>query len=368
MALSRTIGHLIILIVGVLASIAVTTDLRLHVVELVRHLRSGNWEVMTDRGTIEQIVRAKYSDSAAWAITFAAASGQSFPLTDARRRETVMLLGQQALAESPNLRFNSTPLPVSYGGFLGKALLELAIRPDAGNSDALRRLASEFARTSTGPRKTIDPAVYSQAQDYLAKLPKMDLLKKALSDYSEFGPSRGLAFAAFEVATSPSYDNPGAWDSHAQTLAQVGKCKAKVKSLSDEKELADANVALLPRILEVDLERPWFSDALVDSALEKRGPLTSEYFQLNGDLRVIPKRFWVLLPEDAWIEPVSDSDRSRIIGWGHDNTCCRVVCDGFTFVLSPTSFRQSKDSTYTARRSDLSPLLYAIVSRRRAAH
>ena len=313
-------------------------------------------------------MRAKYSDSAAWAINFVAASGQSFPLNDSGRRETVRLLGQQALAESPNLRFNSTPLQVAYGGFLAQALLELAIRPDAQDSAPLRRLASELTRTSTGPRKAIEPAVYSQARDYLAKLPKTDLLKKALDDYSDFGASRGLEFAAFEVATSPSDDNPGAWDSNAQTQPQAGKCKAKVKSLSDEKEQADANVALLPRILEVDLQRAWLSDAVIDSVFEEKGSLTSQYFQVNGDLRVIPKRFWVLLPEDAWIEPANDSDRSQIVGWGRDSTCCRVVCNDLTFVLNPTSFRENKDSTYTARRSDLSPLLYAVVSRRRAAH
>jgi len=366
MAVSNKLGHAVIVVVGLFAAALVTTDLRSHVVELVRHLRSGNWEVMTDRSTVEKMVRAKYADSALWAITFPAASGQAYPLDDMNRKESVQQLGQQSQADEPNLRPNAAPLQKTYGGFLAQALLELAIRPDSGGNDPLSQLAGELTRNAAGPRKPLDPAVYGQAQAFLAKLPKTDLLKKALDDYNDFGPSRGLDFLAYEVATTPSYDNPGAWDAKALTLEQMGKCKAKVSSSADPKQQVDANVALLPRLLEIDLDRLWLSDALLDSLLAARNPLTSKYFQQSGDLRVIPKRLWVLLPQDAWIEPLKESDRTQIVGWGKDNTCCRVVCNDATFDLAPTSFRENKDATYTVRRSDQSPLLYAIVGRRRA--
>lgn len=368
MAASSKVGHLAVLVVGILASIFVSTELRTHAVDLIRHLRSGNWEVMTDRSTVEQIVRTKYADSSTWAINFAAATGQSFPLNNAGRRETVRLLGQQAMADSPNLRFNSAPLQVTYGGFLAQTLLELALPSKGEGVDPLRQMADELIRPVNGPQIPIDPTLYAKAQETLSKLPKTSLLKKALSDYDEFGRGRSLDFPAFEVASVPSDDAPGAWDAGAQTLPQLGKCKAKVSSLADPKQQVDANVALLPRLLEVSLDRRWLSGALLDEVLEKKGPLTSKYFKLEGDLRLVPERFWVLLPEDAWIEPGKDSDRAQVASWGKDNTCCRVVCSDGTFDLAPTSFRENKDATYTVRRSDQTPLLYAIVSRRRAGH
>lgn len=366
MAASSKVGHLAILAAGVLASILVSTDLRTHVVQLIRHLRSGNWEVMTDRSTVEHFVRTKYADSSAWAINFAAASGQSFPLNAAGRRETVRMLGQQAMADSPNLRFNSAPLQTAYGGFLAQTLLELALPSKGQAADTLRQMADELIRSAGGPQTPIAPTLYAKAQETLATLPKTNLLKKALSDYDEFGRGRSLDFPAFEVATVPSDDAPGAWDAGAQTLPQLGKCKAKVFSLADPKQQVDANVALLPRLLEVTIDRRWLSGALLDEVLEKKGQLTSKYFRLDGDLRLVPERFWVLLPEDAWIEPGKDTDRAQIVSWGRDNTCCRVVCNDSTFDLAPTSFRENKDATYTVRRSDQSPLLYVIVSRRRA--
>jgi hypothetical protein len=365
MAASNRLGHTAILVVGVLVAILVTTNLRSHVAELVRHLRSGNWEVMTDRSAVEQMVRAKYADSAAWTITFPAASGHAFPLDDKNRKDSVQQLGQQSQADGPNLRFNAASLQSTYGGFLATALFELAIRPESGVNDPLAQLADEMTRNMAGPRKPLDPALYAQAQAFLAKLPKTNLLKKALDNYNDFGPSRGLDFLAYEVATSPSYDNPGAWDIKALTLEQIGKCKAKVSSTANANQV-DADIALLPRLLEIELDRLWLSDAFLDSLLAARNPLTSKYFQPNGDLRVIPKRLWILLPQDARIEPVKESDRTQIASWGNDNTCCRVVCKDATIDLAPTSFRENKDATYTVRRSDQSPLLFAIVSRRRA--
>lgn len=366
MAASSKIAHLGILAVGVLASILVSTDLRTHALELIRHLRSGNWEVMTDHSTVERIVRTKYADNSTWAINFAAATGLSFPLNTEGRRETVRILGQQAMADSPNLRFNSAPLQTTYGGFLAQTLLELALPSKGQDADLLRRMADELDLPAGGPRTPINPTLYAKAQETLATLPKTNLLKKALSDYDEFGRGRSLDFPAFEVATVPSDDAPGAWDAGAQTLPQVGKCKAKVSSLANPKQEVDANVALLPRLLEVTIDRRWFSGALLDEVLRKKGPLTSKYFKMDGDLRLVPERLWVLLPEDAWIEPGTDTDRAQIVVWGRDNTCCRVVCNDGTFDLAPTSFRENKDGTYTVRRSDQSPLLYAIVSRRRA--
>ncbi len=365
MAAANTFGHVVILVAGVLGAVLVTTDLRIHVAELVRHLRSGNWEVMTDRSSVERMVRAKYADSAAWAITFPAASGQAYPMDNENRKESVQQLGQQSLADEPNLRFNAASLQTTYGGFLATALLELGIRPERERNNPLARLADELMRIPATPRKPLDPALYAQAQASLAKLPKTDLLKKALDNYNDFGPSRGLDFLAYEVATSPSYDNPGAWDAKALTLEQIGKCKAKVSSSADPKQV-DAEVALLPRLLEIELDRLWLSDAFLDSMFAARNPLTSKYFQPNGDLRVIPKRLWILLPQDARIEPVKESDRIQIISWGKEHTCCRVVCNDATIDLVPTSFRENKDATYTMRRSDQSALLFAIVSRRRA--
>lgn len=217
-----------------------------------------------------------------------------------------------------------------------------------------------------GPRTPLDPALYAKAQDHLARLPKTSLLKQALNAYDEFGRGRSLDFPAFEVATMPSDDAPGSWDIQAQVLPQLGKCKAKVSSRADPQQHVDANVALLPRLLEVSLDRRWLSGALLDSVLEQKGPLTSRYFKRDGELRVIPERFWVLLPEDAWVEPARDSDRAQITRWGKESTCCRVVCNDATFELAPTSFRENKDSTFSLRRSDQSPLLFAVVSRRRA--
>ena len=156
MAASSKIGHIAIFAAGVLASILVSTDLRTHAVELIRHLRSGNWEVMTDRSTVEQIVRTKYAGSGTWAINFAAATGQSFPLNSAGRRDTVRLLGQQAMADSPNLRFNSAPLQTTYGGFLAQTLLELALPSKGQDADPLLQMADELVRPAGGPQTPID--------------------------------------------------------------------------------------------------------------------------------------------------------------------------------------------------------------------
>ncbi|PKA29564.1 hypothetical protein CWR41_06415 [Cedecea lapagei] len=366
MAILSKTGHFSILIAGVIISFLVTTDLRKHTAELVRHLRSGNWEVMTDRNTVEKIVRAKYTDSAAWAINFVAASGQSFPIDDASRRATVRLLGQQTLAESPNLRFNSYSLSAVYGDFLSQALLELAVHTAPPEAGPLKLLASELAKHYIGPAPAINLSLYSRAQATLAKLPNTNSLKKALKDYNDFGRGQSADFPAFEIGSVPSDDAPGAWNTAAQTLAQSGKCRAKVSSRSDPTHEIDANVAFLPRLLEVSFDRPWISNVLLDEALAGRGPLISKYFAADGPLRLIPERFWVLMPEDAWLEPANEPDRAKLREWGKDNTCCRVTCPGTIADLSSTSFRENKDSTFTVRRSDQAPLLYSIVSRRRA--
>lgn len=360
------LGHFVVLVVGVFACVLVSRDLRTHAVELVSHLRSGNWEVMTDRSTVEKIVRNKYADSSTWAVSFLATTGQSFALHAAERRETIRSLGRQSIADSPNLRFNSAPLQHDYGAFLAQALLELALPAKREDANLLRRYAEDLINTSGSVRTLSDPELYSRAQDVLANLPKTSLLKKALSDYDEFGRGRSLDFPAYEVGTLPSDDAPGAWDVSAQTLPQLGKCKAKVSSFANSGQEIDANVALLPRLLEVGFDRRWISNALLDEVFERRGPFTARYFHASGHLRLIPERLWILLPEDASIAPDTDDDRKQIVSWGRDNTCCRIVCNGEIFDFSPTSFREHKDETYTLRRSDRSPLLYAIVSRRRA--
>lgn len=366
MKASKRLWHIAVLLIGIVTSVSISKDFQSHTLELLRHLQSGSWEIITDQSAIERLVRTKYAGSEKWAIHFTAASGQSFVLGESVRRETIRNIGHQTLEESEFLRFNSTYLYTSYGGFLAQSLLELTIPKSSNSTDPILLVVKELTKNSVGdPLPQIDPAHYSRAQDALAKLPNSSLLRKALSDFDEFGRGRSIEFPPYEVATVPSDDAPGEWDQQATTLPQSGKCKAKISSIADPNSQTEVYVALLPRLLEVNLDRRWLSDALLDEALGRKGPLTSKYFAFDGELRLVPSRLWVLLPADVWIEPETEKDRAHIVNWGNDNNCCRIVCNESAILLSPTTFRENKDKTFTLRRADKSPLLYAIVSRRR---
>ncbi|MFV3368550.1 hypothetical protein ACNFH5_10270 [Pseudomonas sp. NY15435] len=362
------LGHVLIVFFGALAGAFLSKDFRAHVLELVHHLQSGNWEVVTDNAAIESIVRKKYEDSSKWVVSFAATSGEAFSLdTTSSRRDTIRSLGRQTLAESVNLRFNSTSLQAAYGDFLSSSLLELSGDSFDSNGDPLRRLADELQRRYAGRPTPIDFSLYEKAQQRLAALPNTETLKKAIKDYGEQGVGISFDFPAFEVASMPSDDAPGAWNKGALVLPQSGKCRAKVMPSSDPNESIEANLAFLPRILEVSLERAWISSDLLDKKSIENGQLTSGYFESDGSLRVIPERIWVLMPENAWIQADSELDGKKLRSWGEGNVCCKVTCAGLVANLSPTSFHANPDATFSMRRADQIPLLYAIISRRRAA-
>lgn len=360
------LAHAAIFAAGLLVSFLAARPLWQHTAVLVDHLGSGSWEVMTDRAAVEQIVRAKYGDTPAWAISFASASGASFPLDTAFRRDTLTQLGQQTLAESATLRFNATSLQTAYGGLLAQTLLERASPAAPQDASLLRRLADSLRDPGTQARPAPDPTLYERAQAILSSLPRTDVLTQALKQYEEFSQSRSPDFPAFDVAAIPSDDAPGAWDAGAQTLPQLGKCKAAVAALNDVTNGIEANVAILPRLLEVAIERPWLSDALLDRAQAGAPAVYRTYFGEGGELRLIPARLWILMPEDARIEPADEAGGARIRAWARDGSCCRVTCSGDIIDLGSGSLRTNKDGSYTMRRVDRTPLLYAIVSRRRA--
>jgi hypothetical protein len=358
----------VITLTGILLVLLVSSGFRAHLTALARHLASGDWEVVSNKPYIDEYVRSKYSGgSSAWEVAFAAGSGRSFSLRPEHRQNSIAEIGQSTLADEPVLRIGATPLPVAYGALLQDALGEIADGLDRPSGNAVRRLIASITFGVEQKSGYIEPWAYERANTVLAKRPQTDLLRQALSAYEEFAGSRGLEFPSFAVGTDPPFDSPNAWDNAAVLLPQQGRCRGRITSLGNDSGIVEADVVSQPRLVEIRLDRRWMSDALMDSLSNRPGRAAREFSQ-QGELRLVPSRFWVLMPEVVTFSLADPAGAAVVQRWASDGTCCKVVCLDSDVRLSPLTVRRQRSEAFVGIRADVDPMLYAVVSRRRMSN
>jgi hypothetical protein len=285
-------------------------------------------------------------------------------MTDIAREETLQTLGNWSLKDSPGLSNNLAPLWVTYRAFLTSALLEVAQNASRKDSTAVKRLVANIRHEGT-PESTTTEHQYEAAQRILAKLPRTDTLRNALESYRLY-ERESLGQPAFSVATEPEYDVENAWDSAAVLLEQESKCRAKVTPTGGTDNAISATMTVYPRVVEVQLKRPWLSDELLDNYERRTSSTTSAFFGgSDRRLGVIPSRLWVLMAEEVQFDVASTDDRHAMERWAKESRCCTATCDELSMSLNPLNAFRIKDGTYRLRRAAAVPLLFAIVSRKR---
>lgn len=349
---------------GIFGVVLASGPLVLHALELLWHLKSGSWEVVSDKPYIEQYVRSKYEGAAKWDVAFVAGSGRSFSLQTEHRRDSIAEIGLGTISDSGGLRFGTTPLQVAYGELLQSVLRTVGAGLDRRGRQTIGGLVDSIAQSIGINPGYVDPEVYRRANQLLSKRPQTDLLRKALSDYGEYARSRGREFPAFQVGTVPSFDAASAWDAAAVVLPQQGRCLGQATSLGAETDAVEADVAVFPRLVEVNLDRRWMSDALLDS-VDAYGGESALQFAPGGNLRLVPARLWVLLPERVTFV-VQDAEKEDVVSrWVGDGLCCRIRCESISLTIGSQNLRRDSKGALSGTRSDLPPLLYALISRRR---
>jgi hypothetical protein len=342
-------------------------DIRIHAGALLQHLQSGSWEVVSSRPYLEQYIRRNYeADPSAWDLTFAAGSGYSYPLDDVQRESTLKDLGQAAFADIGTMREHSTPLPSSYGHLLAQRVSEIAENVDERrDAEQLRHAANKVESNVLEGTRSPSAEGYRGAQKILSRLPKGDLLAKALKAYSDYELSRGIDFPAFQTALDPSFAV-----TTSVVLPQAGRCRGAVRSTGQSTDQATADISVLPRLGRFHIQRPWVSDALLNETSQstRAGTPIGLHFSLNGDLRIIPDTLWILMPDQIEFNGVDQKDVAEITQWIANSTCCRIFCESSAFDVGPPGgVQQLVKGTFRAVRTDLPPQLYAVASHRRTA-
>ncbi len=356
-----------IVAIGLLLTFWWSGDIRRHSKDLFSHFLSGSWEVTTDRQSVEKLIRKSYGTSD-WSIQFAAGSGQAFPLDGSLRRSTLEGLGQKSLADEANLTFISSPLPGAYGNFLADSVRDLAETLGKVNTSVFDSVALSLEDRNFLTRRERDAQTYARARKILARSPHSDALRQALDDYTDFERPIGVDFRGFPVASKPSYDRDGAWSQNAQTLPQDSRCRGTVVPLSGAStESIASNISVSPRVIEVELVRPWLSDTLLDAKVKLGGQLGRRYFDQEGSLRLIPSRLWILMEDQIDFDVSGKSDKEKVSAWSSANNCCKFTCSAVTIALAPDSLRSPSDTHFSGLVDNTTPLLFAVVSRRRIA-
>jgi len=314
-----------------MAGVLISLPFWQHFGTLSSHLASGNWEITSDNEAVEKQLALKYgADRTGIAVHRVASSGLLLPVTEDSRAATIDQVAHLSVAEQPALRFIGIPLQVSY--------------------DQLLRTLEQISANApeTLPKGTAG------------------LLKAARQEYEGVREDQGLDFAPFPVTTTPDFDVEGDWGRKAVTLEQNGRCTGSVSQLSGA-ETVPADIRTFPRALEVELERPWLSNPLLDAASRLPMPAVRRFFAgqgpTDGALRLIPQAIWVL-ETDALSASVDGDAKTKITSWVKDNACCRVTCLERSFTVEPGTVRW-KDKTVFGVLTSPKQQLFAIVSKRR---
>lgn len=359
-------GRLLIGLAGLIVTSLVTRPVARHVVELERHFTSGNWEITTDKTSIESRIRAEYGgDPTRWSISFVGGGARSFPLTPAYRSDTVEYIGQRALYDVPQLQFRSSVLPSTYGDFLSDEVLSLGHTRRAADSQLLTRL-SRMLKGRFVDRSISYAETYRRGEQILSGMPSTSSLVKALDQFRDYDLSLGV-FHAFQVFTIPPYDAADAVDAHGVTLEQSDRCLAQVGPIDSAEPDVQAYISRFPHAVEVELTRHWLSDELLDRTLANRSDVATTYFGVDGPMRVIPFRLWILLPDEVRVDLRTSGKPDSIKKWSNSFLCCRVTCGQTVVQLAPATVTLAGQEVLRGREAGMDPTLFAIVSRHRIA-
>lgn len=302
-----------------------------HLSTLGFHLASGNWEITSDNEAIEKRLALQYSaDRTGVAVHRVAGSGHLLPVTEDFRANTIQHVSRVSIDEQPALRFYGTPLETTYDQFL-RRLEEIVV-----------------SAPETLPRGVAE------------------MIATARREYEAERDDMGLDFSPFSVTTKPDFDIEGDWARNSVLLEQNGRCLGKLSQLSGT-ESVPADIKTFPRALPVQIERPWLSDPLLDSAAHLPMPAVRQFFlsegAADGGLRLIPQTLWVL-QTDALSASVSSEGKGKLAGWVKDNACCMVTCLDRSFTVEPNTVRWKDNTAYGVLTSPKQQL-FAIVSKRR---
>jgi hypothetical protein len=360
--------HLGIAAVGCIVVFLSTGSMRKHAAELAAHFSSGNWEVTTDEAAVETSLRAQYGDPRRWSIHYVGGTSNSFPLAMQYRQETFTDIGQSTSDDSEvlNLRFGF--LPEAYGDLLSDLLHERE-QPDYVDTDPIRKLA-DFLGSKKYNISTPSPELYKKSQRVLARLPNTAPLMRALASYRDYSASTSY-FPDFQVFTLPPYDNDDLLAANTRAIEdkKTGKCTGQVAQTEGKEPSIPSNIERHPRVLEVQLQRLWLADELLDNSAKSHGRIADKYFGVSGSLKNIPSAVWILMADDLHIDPVTESDATIINNWRSSGDCCQVTCAGVTVTLSPTTITplDARKKSWSGVVAGSTPSLFAVISRHRVA-
>jgi hypothetical protein len=311
------------------------------------------------------LVRSTYSDNSKWLVHFVAGSGQSYLLDEQSSKNTITEIGQVLLADDP-LTFKrlDADLPQQLGSLLADTLESLSVKQSMERA-SLAAVADSLRHSAPNSLVVVRPSITRRAWDLLANLPAADPLFAEMQAYTKFDFGAGLEFPPFDVATRPAFDVPS-WNARAQTLTTEpsGRCRATVAPLGSTTPTFEADAISYPRVLEVQLVRPWLVNSFLDNRLARSGT-QSVFFGEGGTLVAIPDRLWILLSDEVQLRFADARALDQTTAWATAGGCCHISCGGTDYSLDSNSVRRRDDGTIRASRSGLSPLVFAIVSARR---
>jgi hypothetical protein len=361
--------HGLVALVGLLGAGSASEDIRGHAQRLLDHLRTGSWEAVSDRPYHEAFVKRQYAaNPEKWVISFVAATGNSWSLDERSRLETVRQLGHWALDDPEAFSFRRPEIFVAYRFFLAEALAETAARIPEKERSALERLANALRQVRAGQMSKKERALFEAVKEALDQSPLFRELSDAVQVYKHLEMTISSEnFGKFPVFSNPPYDEPLAWrdGANGNNLGSEGRCLGKAHAYDAHTGAVEVDFTSHPRLLKVELVRPWLADYLLDKLAAQPGPNTRKYFGERGELGLIPTDFWVVMPEQVRFQGVSRTDEEALRSWTQDNVCCRLVCGAAEVRLDNHETLLGEDKRFVSLRADVPPILFAVASRRR---
>lgn len=321
---ARNLAHAAIAVLGALCLYIVVRPLFKPTADLVGHLLSGSWDVQDESESLNGRLRYMYGTDAKWKVSYVAGSSLPLRFDDEFREATINDLGQLLLADSDRLEPEIAQL--------GQAYANLIYDP----------LADHYLNAKS--------------------------LRAARDKYASFAAQISAQFPSFQVVTIPDYASIATWQRASISLPQSAKCAAKVYPLGPKND-ADPQIAgfisVLPNYVEVRLSRPWMSDTLLDEASRLGSPLR-RYFEPGAPLRIVPTSIWIAMSRTVQFERFSAKERGQILSLAATDRCCQIECPNIAMEVTSRSLVNNTDGSLIASEANVTPLAYAIVSRRRA--
>jgi hypothetical protein len=359
---------LVISLAGFVVTALASARWREHVGVLLAHFRSGNWSVNTDSESFEAAIFAKYGvQNNKWAVHYVAGSGELFPLDPLRREASIELLGQSTLSAGDAFLPRPGMLAPGYGSLLAAAVTRLGDQRSKHDRDALQELANAIG---LAPIDGAEPAVnlkgLRRANEILSLLQGSHPLRQALDKYATWKRDLGVDFPAFAVATTPPALNESEWIRGALSYPQASKCNGTVQTRTGSEAAAvPATIAVVPRAIDVGLNRPWLSDTFADDAAAN--PVYQKFFAPGGALHLIPMRLWIRMEDLIQVEFSEDDRRNEVRTWIRAGECCTIHCDSTKLALQTESVIETTTGAVEGRVEGQQPVLFAIISRVRNA-